>query len=113
MFPDGMNCDTLYTSTNFVDKVFKFSNLGILNQLTISILNSNGHLLKNSQQNYLDFNIPLNKYCNCLTETNGYFTRNYQCSCTYFRHPYYKKFQNILIFKIGVIENNIDTNIFN
>jgi len=113
MFPDGVNCETLYTSTNFVDKVFKFSNLGILNQLTISILNSDGNLLKNSKISYTDFNLPINKNCDCLTETTGIPKRNYQCCCTYFRHPYYKKFQNILIFKIGVIENAIDTNIFN
>lgn len=113
MFPDGTNCDTLYTSSSFVDKIFKFSNLGIINQMTIRITNSNGILFKNSQDNYVDLNIPLIKTCSCLTDTNGYFTRNYQCSCTYFRHPYYQKFQNVLIFKIGVIESNIDTNIFN
>jgi len=112
MFPDGCNCDILYTSSGFIDKMFKFALLGQLNQMTISIGNSNGTILKNSPENYIDMNINPLKTCTCTTDTNGYFVRNYGCVCTYFRHPYYQKFQNTLIFRIGVIEPNIDKNIF-
>ena len=112
LFPDGCNCDILYVSSGFIDKMFKFSDLGQINLLTINICNSSGKLLKNSPNNYTDIHVPITKICTCLTETNGYFTRNYQCVCTYFRHPYYQKFQNTLVFKIGVIESNIDKTIF-
>ena len=57
-------------------------------------------------------NSSLEKRCTCTTDSNGYFTRDYSCPCTYFRHRYYQKFQNTLIFKIGVIEPNIDKTIF-
>lgn len=86
--------------------------LGQINQMTISILNSNGNLIKNSKENYTDLNISKSKTCTCTTDSNGYFIRNYSCVCTYFRHPFYQKFQNTLIFRIGVIEPNIDKNIF-
>ena len=112
MFPDGCNCNILYTSSGFVDKMFKFALLGQINQMTINIKNSNGTQLKNSQDFYTDMNIDPNKQCICTTDTNGYFIRNYKCVCTYFRHPYYQKFQNTLIFRIGVIETNIDKTIF-
>lgn len=112
MFPDGCNCDIVYTSSGFIDKMYKFSLLGQLNQMTISIANSNGTILKNSEINYVDMHINRSKNCICTTDTNGYFIRNYSCACTYFRHPYYQKFQNTLIFRIGVIEPNIDKNIF-
>lgn len=112
MFPDGCNGDLMYTSSGFIDKMFRFALLGQLNQMTISIANSNGVILKNSQQIYTDMNINSSKICTCTTDTNGYFVRNYSCACTYFRHPYYQKFQNTLIFRIGVIEPNIDKNIF-
>jgi hypothetical protein len=112
MFPDGCNCDILYTSSGFIDKMFKFALLGQINQMTINIKNSNGIDLKNSQENYIDKNVDPSKLCTCKTDTNGYFIRNYKCVCTYFRHPYYQKFQNTLIFRIGVIEPNIDKTIF-
>ena len=112
MFPDGCVGDIMYTSSGFIDKMFRFALLGQLNQMTISIANSNGQILKNSQENYIDKNINPSKVCRCTTDTNGYFVRNYSCVCTYFRHPYYQKFQNTLIFRIGVIEPNIDKNIF-
>ncbi len=112
MFPDGANGDILYTSSGFIDKMYRFALLGQLNQMTISIANSNGTVLKNSQENYIDKNIKPIKTCTCTTDTNGYFVRNYGCVCTYFRHPYYQKFQNTLVFRIGVIEPNIDKNIF-
>jgi len=112
MFPDGCNGDILYTSSGFIDKMYRFALLGQLNQMTISISNSNGTVLKNSPENYTDTNINPSKTCTCTTDTNGYFVRNYSCVCTYFRHPYYQKFQNTLVFRIGVIEPNIDKNIF-
>jgi len=112
MFPDGCNCDILYTSSGFIDKMFKFSLLGQINQMTIKILNFNGNQLKNSQEDYTDKFVDKNKVCTCYTDSNGYFIRNYRCVCTYFRHPYYQKFQNTLIFRIGVIEPNIDKTIF-
>lgn len=112
MFPDGCVGDIIYTSSGFIDKMFRFALLGQLNQMTISIANSNGQILKNSQEVYTDKYINPSKVCTCTTDTNGYFVRNYSCVCTYFRHPYYQKFQNTLIFRIGVIEPNIDKNIF-
>lgn len=112
MFPDGCNSDVLYTTSGFIDKMFKFALLGEINQMTVRILDSNGNQLKNSKEDYIDYNINSDKNCSCYTDTNGYFIRNYACSCTYFRHPYYQKFQNTLMFRIGIIEPDIDKNIF-
>ena len=112
MFPDGANSNVYYTISKFRDKVFKFSELGKVNKMTISIRDHNGNQLKNSFTPYIDLDVPRSKTCTCTTDADGYLVRNYRCSCSYFRHPYYQHFQNTLIFKISTYEINIDKEIF-
>ena len=102
MFPDSCYQGTVYASSKFIDKKYSFGDLGRIDQMSIKIKNKSGQAFKNSQENYVDTLVPSVKTCNCFLDSNGYFNRDYRCSCTYFRHPYYQKFQNTLIFKVGV-----------
>ena len=113
MFPDCKNNNVYYTASKFKDKVYTFNNLGNINKMSISIRDSTGTQLKNSFANYLDLEVPRDKKCTCSIDTDGYFVRDYRCSCSYFRHPYYHHFQNTMIFKIKAYEINIDKKIFN
>lgn len=112
MFPDCLNTNVFYTKSKFKDKVFKFDNLGSINKMTISIRDHNGTQLKNSSENYVDTDVPLDKLCTCGTDNDGYFVRNYRCACSYFRHPLYHHFQNTLIFNIKSFEIGMDKEIF-
>ena len=38
MFPDSCYCDVLYTSSGFVDKMYRFDNLGQINLMTINFV---------------------------------------------------------------------------
>lgn len=112
MFPDCANTNVYYTTSKFKDKVYKFSNLGNINKMSISLRNHDGVQLKNSEDNYVDTDVPNNKLCTCGTDNNGYFKRDYRCACSYFRHPLYHYFQNTLIFKIKAYDINLDKEIF-
>lgn len=113
MFPDCKNTNVYYTTSKFKDKVYNFSNLGSVNRMTISLKDHVGNQLKNSYADYTDLDVPSTKTCSCYTDVDGYLTRNYRCACSYFRHPFYQHFQNILIFKISCYEVAIDKEIFN
>jgi hypothetical protein len=112
MFPYTTNTNVFYTTCKFKDKVFKFSELGKVNKMTISIRDHNGNQLKNSFASYVDLDVPRTKTCTCVNDADGYLVRDYRCSCSYFRHPHYQHFQNTLIFKISTYEINIDKEIF-
>jgi len=113
MFPDCKNTHVYYTTSKFNDKSYKFNNLGHINKMTISIRDPTGTQLKNSYENYLDLIVPRTKTCQCGTDSDGYFVRDYRCACSYFRHPFYHHFQNTMVFKIQAYEINIDKKIFN
>jgi hypothetical protein len=114
LFPDYVNGNFYYTNTQGIDKIYKFSQLGNINSLTINILDNEGKDLNTkSYKIFTDLHIKKEKKCICTIGNNGEIIRNYGCSCTYMRHPYYKNFQNTLLFKIGVIENDIDKSIIN
>lgn len=114
LFPDYINGDFFYTNTQGVDKIYRFSQLGNIKSLTINITDNEGKDFNTqSYKMFTDTNISKNKKCICKINSNGEIIRDYGCSCSYMRHPYYKKFQNTLLFKIGVIENDIDKSIIN
>jgi hypothetical protein len=114
LFPDYVNGDCFYTNTQGVDKIYRFSQLGSIKSLTINILDNEGKDFNTqSYKMFTDSHISKNKKCICKVNSNGELIRDYGCSCSYMRHPYYKKFQNTLLFKIGVIENDIDKSIIN
>ena len=114
LFPDYVNGDFFYTTTEGVDKIYRFSQLGNIKSLTVNITDCEGKDFNTqSYKMFTDSHISKNKKCICKVNSNGEIIRDYGCSCSYIRHPYYKKFQNTLLFKIGVIENDIDKSIIN
>jgi hypothetical protein len=114
LYPDYVNGDFFYTTTQGVDKIYRFSQLGNIKSLTINIADNEGKDYNTqSYKMFTDTHISNNKKCICKVNSNGELIRDYTCSCSYMRHPYYKKFQNTLLLKIGVIENDIDKSIIN
>jgi len=100
--PDSYGELHYYASTNYQDKIYKMSNLGNINRLTLTLKDSYG---KQLEMPYLDYYINTDKTCTC----NG---TNYGCPCTYIRHPYYKWLQVQYMIKLGVVETEIDKKIF-
>ena len=113
LFPDYVNGDFFYVNTHCVDKIFRFADLGNIKVMSINIQNYEGILYKNQQNNtFIDSHANTYNKCICTNDTNGNKIINYTCCCSYLRHPNYAKFQNTLVFKIGVIENDIDKAVF-
>ena len=100
--PDSYGELHYYATTNYQDKIYKMSNLGNINRLTLTLKDSYGNQL---QMPNLDFHINTDKTCNC----DGV---DYGCPCTYIRHPYYKWLQVQYMIKLGVVETEIDKKIF-
>jgi hypothetical protein len=98
LYPDFVNNDYLYIKTSLNEINYKSTKLGLLNNLTIKFQDYQGNQLPASP--YFDTNISTNKYCICKQNNNGIYERNYLCSHSYFRHPFFEKFQNKLIFKV-------------
>jgi hypothetical protein len=114
LFPDYVNGDFFYTNTQGVDKIYRFSQLGSIKSLTVNIADNEGKDFNTqSYKMFTDTHIKTNKKCICKPNSDGEIIRDYGCSCSYMRHPYYKKFQNTLLFKVGVVENDIDKSIIN
>jgi hypothetical protein len=114
LFPDYVNGDFFYSNTQGVDKIYRFSQLGNIKSLSVNILDNEGKDFNTqSYKMFTDTHISKNKKCICRPNSDGEIIRDYGCSCSYMRHPYYKKFQNTLLFKVGVIENDIDKSIIN
>jgi len=100
--PDSYGELHYYASTNYQDKIYKMSNLGNINRLTLTLKDSYGNQL---QMPNLDFYINTDKQCNCSGT-------DYGCPCTYIRHPYYKWLQVQYMIKLGVVETELDKKIF-
>ena len=100
--PDNYGELHYYASTNYQDKIYKMSNLGNINRLTLTLKDSYG---KQLEMPNLDYHINTDKTCTC----DG---TNYGCPCTYIRHPYYKWLQVQYMIKLGVVETEIDKKIF-
>jgi hypothetical protein len=114
LYPDYVNGDFFYTNTQGVNKIYRFSQLGNIKSLTINITDNEGKDYNTySYKMFTDTHISNNKKCICKVNSSGELIRDYSCSCSYIRHPYYKKFQNTLLLKVGVIENDIDKSIIN
>ena len=112
LFMDTKCNNAHYAKTKMKGKVFNDDTLGTINRLSIRLCDHTGIQLKNSYENYLDYEVPRNKLCTCFTDSDGTFKRDYRCSCSYFRHPHYHPFQNTLIFKITTWEQMLNTEIF-
>ena len=112
MFPNFVSGDYYYLDTKYVEKVYKYSSLGNINQMTIRIMNSNGIPIKLNKE-AIDLNTSSSNKCICKKDNLGNIVRIYSCACTYMRHPYYVKFQNTLVFKISYADPDIDKRVFN
>ena len=112
LFMDTKCNDAHYAKTKMKGKEYNNDSLGTINRLSIRLCDHTGTQLKNSFENYLDQEVPKNRLCTCYTESTGVFVRDYRCSCSYFRHPYYHPFQNTLIFKVVTWEQKLNQDIF-
>ena len=106
LLPNLLNGDYFYLDTKIIEKIYKYSNLGNIDKLTINILNSKGNKI-NINMDTVDYNVKTPKTCICNISI-----RYYNCSCTYFRHILYHKFQSLLLFKLGYVEPDIDKRVF-
>ena len=106
LLPNLLNGDYFYLDTKIIEKIYKYSDLGNIDLMTIEILNSKGIKI-NINTECIDNNINTPK--NCICDNNITY---YNCSCFYFRHILYHKFQTLILFKIGYIEADIDKMIF-
>lgn len=114
LYPDLIENNSLYVDCTYVEKIYKYSNLGNLNQLLINMTNSMGKqltinkLAQDTKISNIDSTI-----CTCTTDANGDIIRDYKCICTYIRHPRYIYNQINLMFKVGVIETDMNIRAFN
>lgn len=106
LFPNYVNGDYFYLEPAQSAKIYDHGVLGNINRMTIQFKDSSGNDLNVSYSNLIDYDIntPKDK-CICgYNSLTGERVRNYQCYHSYLRHPAFEKLQNILLFKVGVIE---------
>jgi hypothetical protein len=102
LYPDSYGELHYYAASNYQDKIYKMSNLGNINRLTLTLSDSYG---KELQMPNLDFHMNSSKACYCNNDDFG-------CPCSYIRHPYYKWLQVQYMIKMGVVETEIDKKVF-
>ena len=114
LYPDYISGDSLYIDSKYVDKIFKFSELGNINRMMIRMANSLGKDLT-ININALDLNLKNldSTTCSCSTDQYGNVKRDYKCICSYIRHPRYIKSQVDFMFKFGIVETDFDKRAFN
>lgn len=106
LFPNYINGDSFYLEAAGQDKIYDHGTLGNITRMTIQIKDSTGRQLNVSHNSIIDSDITTpNDTCVCGVDSiTGDRIRNYQCYHSYLRHPSYEKLQNILLFKVGVLE---------
>jgi hypothetical protein len=89
-----------------VDKIFKFSELGNIKKLTISFTDNFGNVFSIDNLNTSSWvkNIPSDEIINGAVSLKS--------PSVYIRHPLHNNYQNHILFKIGLIQNEIDKNIY-
>jgi hypothetical protein len=102
LYPDSYGELHYYAASNYQDKIYKMSNLGNINRLTLTLSDSYG---KELLMPNLDYHMNSSKACYCNDD-------DYGCPCSYIRHPYYKWLQVQYMIKIGVVETEIDKKVF-
>ena len=114
LYPDLIQANSLYVDCSYVEKIYKYSNLGNIEKILINLTDSLG---KQLTTNLIAQDDRLSNFdsitCTCTTDSNGNINRDYKCICTYFRHPRYTKFQVNLTFKFGIIETDMNIRAFN
>jgi len=114
LYPDILTEYTIYTDCRYVDKIYKFSELGNMSRMMLRITNSMGKDLTTNIKAY-DNNISnlSDTMCSCTTDQYGNYKRNYKCICSYIRHPRYSRHQIDILFKLGIVETDFDKKPFN
>lgn len=109
LYPDIMSDYTVYVDCRYVDKIYKFSELGNMSRMLLRLTNSMGKDLTTNikAQDSAVSNIS-DRTCTCTTDQFGNYQRNYKCICSYIRHPRYIKNQLDLMFKLGIVETDFD-----
>ena len=114
LYPDLIECNSLYIDCNYVEKIYKYSNLGNLERMLINLTNSMG---KQLTTNLIAQDDKLSNFdstiCTCTVDSNGSIIRDYKCICSYIRHPRYIYHQVNFMFKFGIIETDMDIRAFN
>ena len=114
LYPDTISDNTVYVDCRYVDKIYKFSELGNMTRMLLRLTNSMGKDLTTNikaQDNNVSTIDDLT--CTCTTDSDGNYLRNYKCICSYIRHPRYIKNQLDLMFKLGIVETDFDKRPFN
>jgi hypothetical protein len=114
LYPDTVSESTVYVDCRYVDKIYKFSELGNLTRMLLRLTNSMGKdLTTNVKAQDSNVSTLSDISCSCLTDQYGNYQRNYKCICSYIRHPRYIKNQLDLMFKLGIVETDFDKRPFN
>jgi len=114
MFPDIIYGDNLYVDCRYADKIYKYTELGNMKNMRLTLTDSTGKELTVNIK-ALDFNVStINSVnCSCREDSNGNLIRDYKCICNYIRHPRYLKNQIDIMFKFGIVETDFDKRAFN
>ena len=114
LYPDIISDYTVYVDCRYVDKIYKFSELGNMSRMLLRLTNSMGKDLTTNIKAQ-DSSVPnlSDTICTCTTDQFGNYQRNYKCICSYIRHPRYVKNQLDLMFKLGIVEIDFDKRPFN
>ena len=114
LYPDIIESNSLYIDCNYVEKIYKYSNLGNLERMLINLTNSMG---KQLTTNIIAQDDKLSNFdsmlCTCTVDSNGNIIRDYKCISSYIRHPRYIRHQVNFMFKIGIIETDMNIRAFN
>ena len=108
LYPTIITKDFFHGDPDDLVKTYKNSNLGNLKFMTISYCDSFGKPLT---VNHLNKHIKTSN-CYCRVDNDGNEIINYQCPCTYIRHPLYYKIQTHTAFRVGILENDIGKEVF-
>jgi hypothetical protein len=115
LYPDFIESNSLYVDCNYVEKIYKYSNLGSLERMLINLTNSLG---KQLTTNIVAQDDKLSNFdstiCTCTTnKSDGSIIRDYKCVCSYIRHPRYVYHQVNFMFKFGIVETDMNIRAFN
>lgn len=114
LYPDTTSDTTVYVDCRYVDKIYKFSELGNMSRMLLRLTNSMGKdLTTNTKAQDMSVSNLSDTICTCTTDQFGNYQRNYKCICSYIRHPRYVKNQLDLMFKLGIVETDFDKRPFN
>lgn len=122
--PDTSRNDFLELNFNKSEKIFKLSELSNLDRMTINFTNSIGDILDLHTDHTSYLRTDVTDFYATLTLTNAeYLTKKniydgsgnlrYLSASKYIRHPHYLKRQCFITFKVGIVETDIDKNVFN